>query len=92
MTRRLDSLHAAFKYEGKLVSARRSLREALALVEDINQPGDDEDVLDLLWELRGLIVLAEEGYRSGVALDPWAIDLWLHEHGYKHPEARQTGM
>lgn len=68
------------------------MREAgrlLAQVEGRWSP--DEDVLDLHREIAGLIALGEESYRSGVAPDRWAIDLWLYEHGYKHsPDEDET--
>ena len=73
--------------KANLKEAERALREAgrlLAQVEGRWTP--DADVLDLHREIAGLITLTEESYRSGRALDPWAIDLWLYEHGYKRPD------
>jgi hypothetical protein len=74
---------AAADFKARLDKAAAALREARRLLGRAEHWPVDEDVLDLHRELRGLIVLAEESYRSGVGLDPWAIDLWLHEHGYK---------
>lgn len=65
-----------YEYESKLVSARRSLRDALALVDGINQPGADEDILDLLKMLKGLVQVNDEAYRSGKSLDEWAWELY----------------
>jgi hypothetical protein len=74
---------AAFRAE--LQKAKRYLRDALALANQIDRPGDDEDILDLLRELRGLTVLCRECYRTGRGVDEWACELWLYEHGYKRP-------
>ena len=77
------SAHRDFK--AKLVKAKRPLREGTRLLDRASKWSVDEDVLDTLREIEGLTVLAQECYRSGRALDRWAIELWLYEHGYKRP-------
>ena len=67
----------------KLTKARRELRDARRVLDQADHWTPDEDVLDLLREIRGLTVLAEECVRSGRALDEAARELWLYEHGYK---------
>lgn len=68
--------HTLFEFESKLVGARRYLRDALALVDGIDQPGDDEDVLELLTMLKQLVDVVDEAYRSGKSLDTWAWELF----------------
>jgi hypothetical protein len=68
--------HVLYEYEGKLVSARRSLRDALALVDQVDQAGEDQDILDLLGMLKGLVEANDEAYRSGKSLDAWAWELY----------------
>ena len=65
-----------YQFESHLVSARRNLREALALVAEMTQPGDDEDIIDLLSMLKGLVEANAEAYRSGKSLDDWAWELY----------------
>lgn len=65
-----------YEFESRLVSARRDLREALALVDGIDQPGEDEDILGLLEMLKGLVAANNEAYRSGKSLDTWAWELY----------------
>jgi hypothetical protein len=68
--------HALYEFEGRLVSARRNLREALALVDGIDSPGDDEDIIELLGMLKELVAANEDAYRSGKSLDTWAWELY----------------
>jgi hypothetical protein len=63
-----------YHFEGCLVSANRKLRHALALVNEIDQPGDDEDILDRLAKLNRLAAACEESYRTGKPIDPLWID------------------
>jgi hypothetical protein len=73
--------------KAELRKAQRYLRDALALANQINRPGDDEDILDLLRELQGLTVLGRECYRTGRGVDVPGRQLWLYEHGFKGPES-----
>jgi len=68
--------HNLYEFESRLVSARRDLREALALIDRIDSPGDDEDILDLLRDCEGLLSAAAEAYRSGKSIDTWAWELY----------------
>jgi uncharacterized protein YllA (UPF0747 family) len=68
--------HTLYEFEARLVSARRNLREALALVDGIDNPGDDEDIIELIAMLRQMIDAVDETYRSGKSLDTWAWELY----------------
>jgi hypothetical protein len=70
-----------YEFESHLVSARRHLRDALMLVAEITQPGKDQDILELLSMLKGLVEANEESYRSGQSLDDWAHELWERSGG-----------
>ena len=65
-----------FQFESKLVSTRRLLREAIALVDQIDQPGDDEDIIETLNMIEQLAQAAREAYTSGKSLDTWAQELY----------------
>jgi hypothetical protein len=66
--------HTLYSFEGCLVSADRKLREALTLIQGIEQPGDDEDILDRLGRLARLVAACEESYRTGKPIDPLWVD------------------
>jgi hypothetical protein len=68
--------HTLYEFEARLVSARRNLREALALVDGIDNPGDDEDILELLGMLGQMVEATSEAYKSGKSLDTWAWELY----------------
>jgi hypothetical protein len=68
--------HTLYEFESKLVSARRLLREALALVDRIDQPGDDEDIIDLLEQIKQYGEAVDATYRSGKSMDTWAQELY----------------
>ena len=74
-----------------LAKVKRLQRESLRLLNQAGRWTPDEDVLDLLRESEGLIVLLAESLRSGRALDPWTVGLWLYEHGYKCPPDSPEG-
>lgn len=67
---------ALFNFEQRLVGARRYLRDALDLVNGIDQPGDDEDILELLGMLKQMVDAVDESYRSGQSLEAWAWELY----------------
>jgi hypothetical protein len=68
--------HTLYEFESRLVSARRDLREALALVDKLDAAGDDEDILALLRDCEGLLSAATEAYTSGKSIDTWAWELY----------------
>jgi hypothetical protein len=68
--------HDLYEFESRLVSARRDLRDALALVDQVDASGDDEDILDLLRDCEGLLSAVAEAYRSGKSIDTWAWELY----------------
>jgi hypothetical protein len=76
-----SSKQQLYEFESHLVSARRHLREALLFVAEITQPGEDQDILDLLAMLKDLVEANEESYRSGQSLDDWAHELWERSGG-----------
>lgn len=68
--------HSLYAFESRLVTARRALREALALSNGVESPGDDDDILELIEMLRQLVDAVGSSYRSGQSLDSWAQELY----------------
>jgi hypothetical protein len=74
VTPRID--HTLHEFESRLVSVRRLLRESLALVDGIDNPGEDEDITELLVFIGQMVEAVTESYRSGKSLDTWAWELY----------------
>jgi transcriptional regulator with XRE-family HTH domain len=64
------------QFESKLATADSALRKALGLLEKVDQEGDDDDILFRINQLRTLVEVVDETYRSGKSLDTWANELW----------------
>ena len=71
--------HMLYQAEGKLATAERSLRDFIAVINEIDQPGDDDDVIDRLDRIEQLAQAAREGYTTGKSIDTWALELY-EEH------------
>jgi hypothetical protein len=68
--------HMLYQVEGKQATAERALRECIALINELDQPGDDEDVIERFDRIEQLAQAAREGYTTGKSIDTWAMELW----------------
>jgi hypothetical protein len=65
-----------YQFEARLSTAYGALKQALELLGEVNQPGDDDDVLAAIHRIRQMADVIEEAYRTGKSLDTWAAELY----------------
>jgi hypothetical protein len=68
--------HMLYEAQSKLATAERVLREFIAIINELDQPGNDEDIIEQLARIEQLAQAAHEGYTTGKSIDTWALELW----------------
>jgi hypothetical protein len=69
------------EFQSKLYSAEGALRKALEIIGSVDQPGDDENIIQRIADIKRLAGFIDEVYQEGKARDTWGWELF--EEGTK---------